>query len=78
MAHPTRFELVTSAFGEWIMASAETIHLYPIARYATEITKQIEFDKHRGYDRATETLPCRAYALLTRGIVQGDARAWRS
>jgi hypothetical protein len=41
MAHPTGFEPVTSAFGEWIVAFAETIRFYPNARYATEITKQI-------------------------------------
>lgn len=41
MAHPARFELTTSAFGEWIVAFAEPIRFYPIARYATEITKQI-------------------------------------
>lgn len=31
----------TFAFGEWIVAFAEPIRFYPIARYATEITKQI-------------------------------------
>lgn len=41
LAHPTEFESVTSAFGEWIVAFAEPIRFYPIARYATEIAKQI-------------------------------------
>lgn len=41
LAHPTEFEFVTSAFGEWIIGSAETNRFYPIARYAYEITKQI-------------------------------------
>jgi hypothetical protein len=41
LAHPARFELTTSAFGEWIIGSAETTRFYPIARYAYEITKQI-------------------------------------
>jgi hypothetical protein len=41
MAHPTEFESVTSAFGEWIVAFAEPIRFYPIALYATEIKKQI-------------------------------------
>ncbi|NGN42675.1 hypothetical protein G6N74_16520 [Mesorhizobium sp. CGMCC 1.15528] len=39
LAHPTGFEPVTSAFGEWIVGFAETIHFYPIARYATEFAK---------------------------------------
>lgn len=40
LAHPVGFEPTASAFGEWIIGSAETIQFYPIARYATEITKQ--------------------------------------
>ena len=41
LAHPVGFEPTASAFGEWIIGFADTIHFYPIARYATEITKQI-------------------------------------
>jgi hypothetical protein len=41
MAHPTGFEPVTPAFGEWIVAFAETIRFYPNALYATEFTKEI-------------------------------------
>jgi hypothetical protein len=41
LAHPVGFEPTASAFGEWIIGFAETIQFYPIARYATDITKQI-------------------------------------
>jgi hypothetical protein len=41
MAHPTRFERVTFAFGAWPVGFAKTIRFYPNVLYSTEIQKEI-------------------------------------
>lgn len=62
MAHPTRLELVTSAFGEWIVGFAEPIRFYPIARYATESQNKFEFDSIRATTGRPK--PCPAVPTL--------------
>ena len=69
MAHPTRFERVTFAFGARQRAHPKNAIGHAMLRYQSEATVYFQEQKRRSYPKTrTDFLPS-AYVLLTRETV---------
>lgn len=75
MAHPTRFERVTFAFGGNMASSAKKRKEPPMPAYLSVNAKQFEFLLRRSYSSPRHSFRPRAYVVLTREETVGSEEA---